>query len=180
MLQQETHWIIFRRCCVFNIINVFPTLLLVLYPIRLFKACLSKCRLDGIVITTFVNKFHGCYRDGLDGGWDTRSLSGLYFFIRISIIFTRLMKNIFTPNVWLSFSLVSSLTHCSLHSASHIRRPTWTYIFDTILLANLSVMCLLLSSEYFKTQAIKVFILLLLMMASVTFFVLQRWCMIKS
>ena len=45
-------------------------LLLVLYPIKLFRKCMSKCKLDRLSVTTFVEKFHGCYRDGLDGGRD--------------------------------------------------------------------------------------------------------------
>ena len=43
-------------------------------------------------------------------------------------------------------------------------------ILDTILLANLSVSCLLLSSEYFNTQAIQVYILLLLPIVLLTLF----------
>ena len=53
-------------------------------------------------------------------------------------------------------------------------KKAYMNFLDTILLANLSVLSLLLSSVYFKTQAIKVFILLLLMMASVTFFVFAK------
>jgi hypothetical protein len=33
-------------------------------------------------LQTFVEKFHYCYRDGLDGGRDMRSFSGLYFILR--------------------------------------------------------------------------------------------------
>ena len=53
-------------------------LLLVLYPIKKFRICMSKCKLDRLSVTAFVEKFHGCYKDGLDGGRDMRSFSGLY------------------------------------------------------------------------------------------------------
>ena len=53
--------------CVFNIM---PTLVLVLYPVKAFRACRSKCKINGIVITTFVEKYHSCYKEGLDGGRD--------------------------------------------------------------------------------------------------------------
>ena len=54
-------------CCVFN---VFPAIVLTLYPIRQFRKCLSKCKLDGLALKTFVEKFYSCYRNGLDGGRD--------------------------------------------------------------------------------------------------------------
>ena len=66
--------------------NILPALLLILYPIKSFRACLSKCKLDWIAVTVFIEKFHGCYRDGLNGGRDMRSLSGLYFFLRLYVL----------------------------------------------------------------------------------------------
>jgi hypothetical protein len=41
-------------CCVFN---VFPAIVLTLYPVRLFRKCLSKCWLDGLVLNTFMRSF---------------------------------------------------------------------------------------------------------------------------
>ena len=35
------------------------------------------------IILYNVEKFHSCYRDGLEGGKDLRSSASLYFFIRI-------------------------------------------------------------------------------------------------
>ena len=57
---------------------VLPTLLLMLYPIKVFRRLLSKCHLDFIALNIFVDKIHGDYRNGLNGGRDMRSLSGLY------------------------------------------------------------------------------------------------------
>lgn len=60
-----------------------PVLLLVLYPFQMFRSLLFKClpkRLRG-PLNIFVEKFYSCYRDGLDGGRDMRSLAGLYFFV---------------------------------------------------------------------------------------------------
>ena len=156
--------------CVFS---VLPTLLLVLYPIKVFRVCLSKCRLDGLAVTTFVNKFHGCYRDGLDGGCDMRSLSGLYFFIRIFIILLHLMMDLFIPNIWLSRTLLySSITLLIAFIKPY--KKTYMNFFDTILLANLSVVCLFMSSDYFKTQAIKTYILSLLPVVLITLLVITK------
>ena len=65
------------------IFNLLPILLLTFYPLKLFKGAMSKCRLEGFALTIFVEKFHSCYRDGLDSGRDMRSFSGFYFLLRI-------------------------------------------------------------------------------------------------
>ena len=64
---------------------LLPTLILVLYPTRVFRRCLSRCRLGGrpqTALFIFVEKFHSCYRDSLDGGKDMRSFSGIHFLLR--------------------------------------------------------------------------------------------------
>ena len=68
---------------VFFICNILPPLLLVLYPIRTFQSCLSKCHLNSIALNIFTEKIYGCYRNGLHGGRDMRCISGLYFILRI-------------------------------------------------------------------------------------------------
>ena len=65
--------------------NFLPPLLLIMYPIKLFQSCLSKCRLNSLALKIFVEKMHGCYRNGLDGGRDMQSFSGLYFFLRMMV-----------------------------------------------------------------------------------------------
>ena len=68
---------------IFIICNFLPPLLLVLYPIRSFQSCLSKCHLNSIALNIFTEKVYACYRNGLDGGWDMRCISGFYFLLRI-------------------------------------------------------------------------------------------------
>ena len=63
--------------------NFLPLLLLLLYPVRLFRTCLSKCRLDGLAIKFFVEKFYDCYRDGCNGGKDMRSFASFHFVLRL-------------------------------------------------------------------------------------------------
>lgn len=68
---------------------VMLTLLLLLYPFRLFKRIISVVGFRGqleIILTTFTNKFYVGYRDGLDEGRDLRSFSGLYFVLRMVLI----------------------------------------------------------------------------------------------
>ena len=64
------------------IFNILPALLLVFYPIKVFRKCLSKCKLDSLSLTAFTERFYGCYRDGLDGGRDMRSFAGFHFLLR--------------------------------------------------------------------------------------------------
>ena len=54
----------------------------------MLSLCFEKCGLVGhtkAALDIFVEKFYSCYRDGLNGGKDLRSLASLYFFIRILI-----------------------------------------------------------------------------------------------
>ena len=64
-------------------LSLLPALFLTLYPIRPFRVLFSKCRLDGVIINTFIEKFYSSYRTGLDGGRDMRSFAGLYFAARV-------------------------------------------------------------------------------------------------
>ena len=48
---------------------------------------MSHCHLDFIAVNIFVEKIHGDYKNGLSGGWDMRSLSGLYFILRVVLFF---------------------------------------------------------------------------------------------
>ena len=65
---------------------ILPTLLLILYLIKVFHRLASKCHLDFIAISIFVDKIHGDYKNGLDGGRDMRSISGLYFILRVRVL----------------------------------------------------------------------------------------------
>jgi hypothetical protein len=75
----------------FFILGILPTIFLILYPIRPFRVLFSKCRLDGVVINTFAEKFYSCYRTGLDGGRDMRSFAGLYFVARLFLFLSNIM-----------------------------------------------------------------------------------------
>ena len=53
-------------------------LLLILYPFKWFRdwCCFSRCGLlNRTSVNIFVEKFHSCYRNGLDGGRDMRRFS---------------------------------------------------------------------------------------------------------
>jgi hypothetical protein len=83
----------------FFILGILPTFFLILYPIRPFRVLFSKCRLDGIAINTFAEKFYSCYRTGLDGGRDMRSFAGLYFASRILLFLSNVNFGSWTSNI---------------------------------------------------------------------------------
>ena len=62
---------------------ILPPLLLILYPTRAFQKCFGVCGLRRWhALRVFVETFQWCYKDGIEGTRDFRSLSGLYFALR--------------------------------------------------------------------------------------------------
>ena len=66
---------------------VLPVILMLLYPMRCFRKCLGKlCCCRGrthLMLQTFMECFHGYYKDGTNGTRDCRYVAGLYFVIRM-------------------------------------------------------------------------------------------------
>ena len=89
------------------VFDIIPILMLVFYPFKPFRICLSKCKLDRLFVTIFVEKFHGCYRDGLNGGRDMRSFSGLYY-VMIVLLFQYSAFRIERVHIsnWLYYALI--------------------------------------------------------------------------
>lgn len=117
-----------------------------LYPIKVFRLFLSKCHLNFIALNIFVEKVHGCYRNGLDGGRDMRSFSGLYFFTRIVLYVTgfltkKLSNNIWSvKEIWFFSGTVFFATTLVLGLVQPYKKDYMNYV-DTLMLANLTLMC---------------------------------------
>ena len=74
--------------CVLVTFIISPTILLILYPTRLFRKCVSCCgfrRWHALHI--FVESFQGQYKDGTNGTRDFRMVSASFLFLRILILF---------------------------------------------------------------------------------------------
>ena len=84
------------------VFNIFPLLLLLLYPCRCFQRCLNYCRLRCQLLHTFMDAFQGHYKDGTNGTRDCRWFAALYLIVRIA--FMILMPAIFITqdDLWLS------------------------------------------------------------------------------
>ena len=143
---------------------LLPALLLAFYPIRYFRLVLEKCGLRGhmkVALDIFVEKFYSCYRDGLEGGKDLRSLASLYFFIRI---LTFLVSAVQTEII---FFFVVAVIFCSTSLLIAIVRPykkPYMNNFDVLVLTTMSLVCFLyvlylyLMPRYSKFMSISFFI----------------------
>ena len=70
--------------CVLTIFIVSPTILLILYPTRLFRRCVSCCGFRRWhALHMFVESFQGEYKDGTNGTLDYRMASASFFILRI-------------------------------------------------------------------------------------------------
>ena len=139
---------------IFLVFNILPPLLLTLYPMRAFRLCLSKCRLNFIAVNIFVEKINSCYRNGLDGGQDMRSLSSLHFYLRIVIYFTGLLsyyilkkKSVWILNkVWFPIGTVF-LTFALIVALTKPYQKAYMNYLDTLLLSNLALWCYVMTSK---------------------------------
>ena len=68
------------------VFNIFPLLLLCLYPCRCFQRCLSRCNLRSQLLHTLMDAFQGHYKDGTNGTRDCRYFSALYLIFRICFL----------------------------------------------------------------------------------------------
>ena len=59
---------------------ILPLLLLIVYPLRPYRICLSKCCVNVAAISMFTNEVYSYYRNGLDGTCDTRIFAAFYFY----------------------------------------------------------------------------------------------------
>ena len=81
--------------CVLVIFILFPTVLLIVYPTRLFRMCASCCRFQRWhVLHMFAESFQGQYKDGTNGTRDFRMVSSTFLLLRILIVAS------FSPHNW--------------------------------------------------------------------------------
>ena len=121
---------------VFLLAILSPVLLLALYPFQCFRSLLFKFLPNQLVcpLNIFVEKFYSCYRDGLGGGRDMRSLASLYFCILLFCFFLWSVKSTF-------FLLAIFFGRCSLFIAN-IRpyKKKYMSIIDSLILANMALL----------------------------------------
>ena len=139
-----------------------PALLLILYPIKPFKVCLSKLKMDCAVVHTFVEKFHGSYKDGTqgDGGErDLRSFSGLYFILRVVVCLYPFMLKFLS--IWAFEALLFSMIAVLVAFVKPYRK-IYMNVVDVLLLLLLTLLSLLMSSGYSFDQGTVVLVISLI------------------
>ena len=100
--------------CVLVVFIICPTILLILYPTRLFRKCVSHCRFRRWhALHVFVESFQGQYKDGTNGTRDFRMVSASFLILRLLILVAILFWN---HNAWISLliaCLVFAVASCS-------------------------------------------------------------------
>ena len=133
------------------VVNVLPPLLLVLYPCRAFRSCLSKCHFDFIAVQVFIDKVYSCYRNGLDGGRDMRSFSGLYFLLRLAAylpsVLSHLLSSYFYINEWFTIGTTFCIISLFVAFAKPYRKAQMNYL-DSMLLLNCALLSFMLSTGW--------------------------------
>ena len=141
---------------IFIVFNLLPFLYLTLYPFGAFQRCLSKCRLDFVAVNTFADKIHSCYKNGLDGGRDMRSLSGMYFFSMIVMfliagMFQDLEKVIYSKLIKVQFSIgVSALIMLLIVATTKPYKKMYMNHMDTLLLSCLALQYFTMACELYQ------------------------------
>lgn len=119
-----------------------------------------KCRLDSLLVSTFVEKFHRCYRDGLDGGRDMRSFSGIYFSL-VCLICLHIIYKIMNLPTFVFASLIFLATALLVAFLKPYKK-TYMNVCDTLLLSHITIISILLSRKYFSADGTKLFAIILI------------------
>ena len=85
-----------------------PTLFLCLYSTRLFTKCFRLSPRKQLLLHTFADTFHCCYKDGLNGSYDFRFLSPAPMVLSLSMVLVSFHPNASGTNVNLSYRLFYS------------------------------------------------------------------------
>ena len=128
---------------VFLLAVLSPVVLLALYPFQCFRSLLVRFLPKRLVcpLNIFVEKFYSCYRDGLGGGRDMRSLASLYFCIVLFGFFLWSVESTF-------FLVAIFFGGCGLFIAN-IRPYKKKYMstIDSLILANMALLSAALESD---------------------------------
>ena len=126
---------------------LLPPVLLLLYPTRMFRKCLSCCgfqRWD--MLQLIADVFQGWYKDGTEGTLDYRALSTLYLLLRLifGATFVSLLTN--TSHFWQTRMYIIGISHIFLGMFFLIVRPykkKWMSDVDGLIISNVGVVLLL-------------------------------------
>ena len=151
---------------IFVIIALPPVLLLAFYQFESFQKmiqCTGLCR--SRIIRTFVDLFHGCYKDGTGGTRDLRFTASLYLLIRLVVLLSLILCDFTTlascETVSVFLWVFLYLLFIALVQPYKDQRMN---VLDSLLLAGLAVVCVLFTGIYptVKNQHINVLALIVI------------------
>ena len=167
-------------------IIIMPPVFLILYPMKVFRLLLFKCRLSTRTIASlniFVEKYYSCYRDGTEGGKDMRSLASMYFILRCIAILIFQITSLSTSLILVAIVYVGYGTMIALVRPY---KETYMNIIDTLIIENLALLALiadkynfedsenLLTLCYVVILSIFVFLPLLCLMGFIAYRILKK------
>ena len=136
--------------CVLAIFIISPAILLILYPTRLFRKCVSCCGFRRWhALHMFIESFQGQYKDGTNGTRDFRMVSASFLILRILILATFLYHRL----GFLARGLQCLLLVCAMCFYAVVRPYKQNYFntVDFLILALLEVLSFELLSAAFHT-----------------------------
>ena len=161
------HWAFFVVSLFVIILFVLlPVLVLMLYPTKFCRQCLTKCRMDGrprTILFTFVEKFHSSYRDGLDGEWDMRSFAGIHFLLRFfCFVGWRIFLVFKITNRGSLFKILGLAAAFALVAYLKPYKKTYMNVMDVLMLSYTALLYLIdiETSDYKQSVSILVYLFL--------------------
>ena len=116
---------------------LMPTLLILLYPFRFFRAILRFFRLNTTLLEMFVGHFHKCYKDGSEPNTrDCRWFASLFLLIRIFLIlvYAVTLTSVFFPlAVIIIFIFVMILISVKPYKAEYVNNIKFDATFLLLL-----------------------------------------------
>ena len=120
------------------VFNIFPLLLLLLYPCQCFQSCLNHYHIHSQVLHTFMDVFQGSYKDGSNGTRDCRWFTSLYLMLRIAVLMVYAINNDFA----LPLAILILLVPIFLTATFHPHKSPIHNITDIFLLLILISICI--------------------------------------
>ena len=134
---------------------LFPPILLLLYPTRIFKKSLSCCgftRWD--IIHVVADCFQGWYKDGTEGTLDYRPISAVYLSLRVALgsmfIGSLMDSNLDNNDFWVWYTV--AISHICLGIFFLVMRPykkVWMNHFDGLVILSVGVLLLIEDRQIF-------------------------------
>ena len=119
------------------IFNIFPIVLLTVYPCRCFQRILARCNLRSHALHIFMDAFQGCYKNGTNGTRDCRWFSTVYLWVRLLFL---IVGSITYTDICLTIGATISLSVALMISVLQPYKSRAYNIVDTALIHVLAFM----------------------------------------